>query len=679
MLLNLFPKIQDSSMIAAAGILAVAIEIIGFLRGRSDEDQPAAGGGGRTSDSAQASSRREAQTNIAGSVQGQVLSGQFEGPVATGAGGEAVDLRNSPCIIYKPSGKVEQHIGDEITQIIQREKPPVPRMPKPPEDFTGRKEELEEILKAFDRGASITGLRGAGGIGKTALALVLADRLMNRFRDGQIFLKLEGTSPNPLRPVDAMAQVIRAFRGADERLPEDQNELQGLYNSVLEGRQVLLLLDNASDERQVLPLLPPGGCAVLVTSRYKFTLPGLPEPFSLDVMKPAEARDLLVRICPRIGGQAGELARLCGYLPLALRAAGSLLAVQSDISPSSYLEELLSERTRLERIGKEGVDLDVQSCFGLSYSRLPAETASVFCRLSVFPADFDAQAEEAVCQDGGHRHLSELVRWSLVEFQPSNGGGRYHLHDLVRLYAAVRLQDIEKAEAEEQHAEHYRSVLSASNEQYKKGGENLLAGLALFDREWANIQAGWAWAERNLQDSSAAASLCSTYPDAGAYVLDLRLHPREKIRWLETAVAAARQIENKEAEGAHLGNMGLAYADLGDARKAIEFYEKALVIAREIGDRRGEGNALGNMGLAYADLGDARKAIEFYEKRLVIAREIGDRRGEGNALFNMSLAQASLGKRAEAVKLAGEALAIYEQIESPYAERVRQQLAEWQE
>ncbi len=248
-------------------------------------------------------------------------------------------------------------------------------MPSPPEDFTGRGEELEGILKAFDRGATITGLRGAGGIGKTALALMLADRLKSRFSDGQIFLKLEGTGPNPLKPADAMAQVIRAFRGSDERLPEDQNELQGLYNSVLEGRQVLLLLDNASDDRQVLPLLPPARCAVLVTSRKKFTLPGMPEPFSLDVMKPAEARDLLLRICPRIGGQAEELARLCGYLPLALRAAASLLAVKSDISPSGYLEELRSERTRLKKIGSEGVDLDVEASLDLSYSRLKPETA----------------------------------------------------------------------------------------------------------------------------------------------------------------------------------------------------------------------------------------------------------------------------------------------------------------
>jgi len=119
------------------------------------------------------------------------------------------------------------------------------------------------------------------------------------------------------------------------------------------------------------------------------------------------------------------------------------------------------------------------------------------------------------------------------------------------------------------------------------------------------------------------------------------------------------------------------YFGLGDARKAIEYHEQALVIDREIGDRRGEGNALGNLGLAYAALGDARKAIEFYEQALVIDREIGDRRGEGNALFNMSLSLDKLGDRPQAIAHVQAALEIFERIESPYADRVRKQLAEW--
>lgn len=102
-----------------------------------------------------------------------------------------------------------------------------------------------------------------------------------------------------------------------------------------------------------------------------------------------------------------------------------------------------------------------------------------------------------------------------------------------------------------------------------------------------------------------------------------------------------------------------------------------MIIDREIGDRRGEGNALGNLGTAYAALGDARKAIEFYEQRMVIAREIGDRRGEGNASYNMGLALYSLKEQRRAVDLVKQALKIYEAIESPNAEKARNKLKEW--
>lgn len=594
-----------------------------------------------------------------------------------------------------------------------------------------------------------------------------------------------------------MARVIRAYH-PEFRPPESEAELAGVYHSLLHDLRVLLLLDNAASREQVLPLLPPRGCAVLVTSRYKFTLPGMPETLSLDVMKPAEARELLLKICPRIGDPAEELARLCGYLPLALRAAGSLLAVKSDLRPSRYLEEIRSERTRLERIGKEGVERDVEASFGLSYSRLPPAMASIFCRLSVFPADFDAAAEEVVCLDEGHRHLSELVRWSLVDYQPSDGDGRYHLHDLGRIFAASRLDARDKAQTEQRHAEIYLSVLSNANALYDQGKENTFKGLELFDIEWENIHAGQSWSEENAKENDAAAAFCSAYPRAGFYLLGLRQHPREAIRWLEPALIAARKLKDRKEEGAHIGRIGRAYAHLGEIRKAISYCELAieiaresggrsvegwaldnmgsayrklgepekainycsehLKIAREIGDCRGEGTALGNIGQAYAYMGEQRKAIGYYEQHLAISRtrgnrrgerdalgnlgvafaalgdfqeaikyyhktleisnemndkrgkgdvlgnlaaafvalrepikaidcsklalknsrEIGDRYREANALFNMSLAQECLGKRSEAVKLAKEALAIYEQIESPEAEKVRRKLAEWQ-
>ncbi len=252
------------------------------------------------------------------------------------------------------------------------------------------------------------------------------------------------------------------------------------------------------------------------------------------------------------------------------------------------------------------------------------------------------------------------------------------MHDLARVFVASRLDVAASDFTQQRHAEHYKKVLSLANEVFSQGKGDFLEGLQLFDLEKLNILAGQPWAEKNQIVNSSANELCEAYATVGVHVLDLRLTPDQMVPWLELGLEATRRSKDKVVEGVLLGNLGNAYVDLGDPRKAIEYYEQALKIAREIGDRRGEGNSLGNLGSAYAELSEPRKAIEHYEQQLKITQEIGDLRGEGNALWNMSLVQDSLGKRSEAVKLANDALAIFEQIESPYAERMRQQLAEWQ-
>ena len=248
-----------------------------------------------------------------------------------------------------------------------------------------------------------------GGIGKTALAYALAEKLTERYPDGQILVELRGTDPVPMTPAEAMARVIRAYH-PEFKPPESEAELANIYHSVLHEMRALLLLDNAADDGQVRPLLPPQSCGVIVTSRRKFSLPGL-VPMDLDVLRTDKAVELLLKLwkpgAPPSAEQLGdkdlqEIARLCGFLPLALRAAGSLLANSPDLSPARYARDLQDEQKRLERIGKEGVDLDVESSLGLSYSRLKPETAAVFRILSIFPSSFDAAAEEVVCQDKGH-------------------------------------------------------------------------------------------------------------------------------------------------------------------------------------------------------------------------------------------------------------------------------------
>ncbi len=463
-----------------------------------------------------------------------------------------------------------------VTTSLHQLRPPVG-------DFVGRKQEIDALINALRREsrACITGISGMGGIGKTELALLVAEELRQDYPDAQFFINLQGTDTNPRSPQEAMTICIRAFLGGKAKLPEDSEQLSHLYRNVLDGKRVLLLLDNAADSAQVRALLPPTGCAVLVTSRHSVVLPGM-TPLTLYPLTKEEALRLLLKIALRAAPAAEQICKLCGYLPLALRAAGSLLAITADLDPIDYAAQLQDERSRLEQIGTEGVEIGVAASFNLSYARLTSEAALVFRMLSVFPATFNAAAEEVVCADSGHVQLSDLVRRSLVLYDGSTK--RYRLHDLARLFAAAKVEADEHVVGQKRFATHYKEVLAAAEKLYLEGGESLLRGLSLFDLEWGNIQAGHSWVAAPSDAANAdVGQLRMTYPDAGANVLYLRQHSREQIRWLEIALAAAQQLKDQQSEGNALGNLGLAYGRLGETRRAIQSHEQALLIFRILG------------------------------------------------------------------------------------------------
>ena len=187
--------------------------------------------------------------------------------------------------------------------------------------------------------------------------------------------------------------------------------------------------------------------------------------------------------------------------------------------------------------------------------RLASEPARVFRSLSLFPATFDAAAEESVCADAEHVQLSDLVRRSLVLYDDS--GKRYRLHDLTRLFADAKLSLEERVVGEKRFATHYKNVLAAANELYREGSELLLRGLGLFDLEWGNIQAGHAWvAAKAIAADVEVARLGISYPTAGADLLNLRQHSREQIRWLEIALAAAQRIGASSWRSQCIGQSG---------------------------------------------------------------------------------------------------------------------------
>jgi tetratricopeptide (TPR) repeat protein len=558
------------------------------------------------------------------------------------------------------------------------------QLPPPPPDFFGRRGEVDELSEALapSERTPVACVSGMGGAGKTALALVVANKLRADYPHAQLFVELHSMRPEPLDLAEALKRCIERLGVERRGLPDSPDELSKVYRHNLSGRRALVVLDDAADEFQLRAFMPPKGCALLVTSREQLFAPGSTD-VDLGPLSAPESLHMLSSIAPHTGAdEAEQIAEFCGHLPLALLAAGSLLKVTADLKPSAYVRQLRDEQTRLKALDRRAgrMEIGVEATFNISYERLDAGARSVFRRLGVFPGTFDRRAEEAVCLDREGERLSDLVRLSLVTF---NGRAeRYHLHDLVRHYAKGRLPARERREAGRRHATHYLDVAREVEELYEREATSK-RGLEMFDVEWENLRAGRAWMAQHSADDEEAALSCLHYADALRRLLYLRRSPPEQVAWMESALAASRLLKQPVTEGRYFCHLGTAYS-LIEPGSAVECYRRAIEIARETEDRIGVGNALGGLGNTYAGLGldeqaiecykecltelyeqsegrgagrtltnlgniyakrrQSRQAIEFYRRALEVAREMGDRRGEAAALCNLADEKVSYGE-----------------------------------
>jgi tetratricopeptide (TPR) repeat protein len=554
--------------------------------------------------------------------------------------------------------------------ILPRPEPPGPRpsaiyqAPEPPKDFVGRESKIKRLTRALKPGGevAVTSVVGMGGVGKTELAKVIAYRVARRFRDGVLWANFEAERPETI--ADSWAAVL-----GKEQLPgDDLSAKAAAWRGLIGSKELLLVFDNVRRDQEIDLLRPSyGRNAVLITTRHGDhpALRGV-EKIALDQFTPAEAMALAEQVLgkARARAQAADathLFKLLGYLPLAVSIA-LYLAKECDYA-LAYLNGELERAGAIQVLHQaENLRKSLQATFETAWLNLPEDLQLTFRTLTLFNAGRSfstwALAETLQLEEAQSRaRLCRLVGRSLLNVIAED---RWALHPLLREFAASRQSVDEVTHA--RMAAHYVKVASAADALFLQGGKGVLQGLEQFDAEWPHIQAGQAWAATHAEEDETAAKLCSAYPDAGAYCLNLRLHSREWIAWLEAGADAARHLGDKEAEGAHLGNLGSAYDALGEVRLAIEYLEQALVIARGMGDRHNEGGYLGSLGNAYVALGEVRLAIEYLEQALVIARGIGDRHNEGIHLGNLGNAYVALGEARRAIEYYQQALELAQEI-----------------
>ncbi|HET9254199.1 MAG TPA: BTAD domain-containing putative transcriptional regulator [Pseudonocardiaceae bacterium] len=389
---------------------------------------------------------------------------QFQGLLMTAlyqAGRQAEALE----VYQRTRGALVEQLGLEPSNELQRlehailtgdpllEAPSTPaiapaQLPADITDFTGRQAELGTLAHLVAACRATTGLiaiRGKAGAGKTTLAVHAAHQLRDQFPDGQLFVNLRGMGATPLTAAEVLARFLRSL-GVDRlAIPDDIEERAALYRSRLAGQRMLIVLDDAACEAQVRPLLPGApGCAVLVTSRARLTGLGGAQLVDLNVFEPGESVELLARVAGpgRVTAEpaaACEIARLCGFLPLAIRVAGARLGARGHWPLSRLAADLADEGTRLDALRL--ADLDVRGSLARSYDTLDALARRAFRLLGLLDAADVTSSVIAALLDvphaGAEDLMDNLVDLHLLEVagRDSCGQVRYHIDDLLRIYA----------------------------------------------------------------------------------------------------------------------------------------------------------------------------------------------------------------------------------------------------
>ncbi|MGW4466259.1 AfsR/SARP family transcriptional regulator [Micromonospora sp. NPDC004704] len=612
-------------------------------------------------------------------------------------------LRRDPSLDPEPDSPVEPAVPSAGSGTVRIEAGAAPLMPTPMQlpapvgFFTGRGAELsvlDKLLDDLDGDLPLALISGPAGIGKTALVVQWGRRVANRFPDGQLFVDLRGHErESTLSPEQALSHMLRSLGVPADRIPADLTEQASLYRSLLHGRRILIVLDNAGTADDVLPLVPgSAGTMLAVTSRSTMAALNTHHavcPVNLDVLPDAEALAVLRRLLGAGAVEsepeaAAELVRLCDRMPLALRIAAAKLASRPNRTIGTLVTELAGAN-RLDALSVDGDSRSVRTVFASAYRALSAPAARLFRLLGLHPGPTFHTLLAAAVADldpaQARRIVDELV---VAHLAIETGVDHYRFHDLIALFAqqcaAVDENPADRDEATVRIADWYVAVAYAANRVLDPGRDRVTpvlryppaeppfpaehhAALAFLDAERGNLLPITRYAAEHGLPTTAWQL---TYLLIGFY--DSRGHWPERVEMCRWAVAAARQVGDPATEGLMLSGLGVAHIMARRFDAALASLQEALPLMLASGDQRGAGHVYNNIAAAYSGLRRFDEAVTAFRHALAIHTASGYRLGIALALNNTGHTYVRMGRPDLSSPDLAEALTISREVGNPRLE-----------
>lgn len=564
--------------------------------------------------------------------------------------------------------------------------------PRPPDHFTGREADLEKFSRLLTTGqnAAITALHGMGGIGKTALALKLAEQIAAQFPGGVLWWGL-GPEPNVITALDVWA------RHADPRadltaLPTAEARAEAVRPMLARLGKLCVMLDDVWDAQsaRVLRAALPSDSVVLITTRNAQVAGALGYHVErIERLTPAECLELLSKLyAPQslspYHSAAQDIVAIIDGLPLALKLIRGLADTPARLP---RVVEKLRRKPLLDILKlpeDEGREASLEWCLALSYAeRLDADMQRRFRALGAFArAPYNRAAISAVWDDADAEAVTDAIEYLVQRnlLEEDEAAQEYSQHALLRAYAVALLdKENEHHTAAARHADYYRTFAKT---------QDWRATEHAFDQ----IEHGWQWVQTHAREQ------IIDYVLAVRVFFNLRGRLFEHMEWQNTALTQAHAANDRKNEGMLLNNIGDVHDNFGQRDEALDFYGQALATLQEVGNHSGivalnynigqvyhrygqwqealyhfqqalatfremdnrsmKGMTLYNIGKVYDDLGQKNKAPDFYQQVLAIDREVGVRWDESIILFNIGKVYDDLGQKDKALDFYQQALAI---------------------